>query len=905
MQTKSPVRQSDAAPTAAAESLETDNAVAGGVGAFAIPQGQTLTHNDAHARTHAQAPHSTNDTQMRAQETRTHARNATLNSAQTDAHAQTVDAKPEEDDAETAGGAKTKAMVRRKLWAKRNAAKKAKAAALPKTPKRTPPKPAKSATPKGSGKRETSPTKTRHVSPKPAGKSAAKRAIIFDPFEFTDSDAETRFELARRHGETGSATGSGADGGKLPEVPDEEEDLPLAHLVQQRLPSAAMLTSGTAASQATPKTPRKTPAKKSGSAKAKLNVAGTPSPASSQRLEGAVSKATGSAGTRVKIPQTPKSKGVRRSPKSPTVAQGNNIEHCAAEPAQEDDQEPRAKSRNPQGKTVKRRLLPPASLPEVLQPEVKTPEVRKKPGRKRVRKDAGADMSRDGLAVHTPQDGVTQPVVMETADTPQQTVKGKQRKMTRKTMAVQEQKNIGLTEIRQLKTVGKDVMKRAKKSRGKNLETAAKALKRKALRGGKEREPVKRRRVKREPEQRAPVDPPPRKPILSSKDMLDILEGVKNETKMHRKKRGKRGRRLVSTQSSEGGATAATTQPAPPAEEHKHGASPENSPMPKSPAGKKVTKTKKLGLTPAKRRKMEKKSRDEKVVPPPSSSIDDVIEWVARGNANDVKVSTATAASSAEKLTLKRIAGRKPKGGATTKSKMAVAKPKTPPLKVKIKLKGKGRLQGHLSVAKQPEISERKLSLRKPAPVKHSAPLRKGTRQRKTAQTGNQPAPEVAVVKETEKPEVAVKKPRGRPPAGKLKASVNKPGVKAVEAPEEAAAPESVDVRRNPKIKTTDEVKKHMKKAARTKTSPVAAAMLNREDDKFKLSLSPNKDERLTKLIASVAKALHMEVSHFRVLLPVFVQTPVISGCNFRFAGTQSVCWNRRTSAFRTRQFFL
>ena len=86
--------------------------------------------------------------------------------------------------------------------------------------------------------------------------------------------------------------------------------------------------------------------------------------------------------------------------------------------------------------------------------------------------------------------------------------------------------------------------------------------------------------------------------------------------------------------------------------------------------------------------------------------------------------------------------------------------------------------------------------------------------------------------------------------------NIEDPELKSLEQNDETNV--QIEVKRNPKIKTTDEMKRQLKI-----NKPRFPPVLNDDfkDAKLKLSVSPKKDDRLAKLIASVAKSLHMEVS--------------------------------------------
>ena len=302
---------------------------------------------------------------------------------------------------------------------------------------------------------------------------------------------------------------------------------------------------------------------------------------------------------------------------------------------------------------------------------------------------------------------------------------------------------------------------------------------------GQENSSIKRRKTRlsrklaKEAKKKTKLDGPPKKTILSSKDMLDILEDVKNESKMKKKKKSKKLKPQVQN-----------------TEKDNKTESQRGKRKSFSNADKSKVPNKKRKLTKAIEESQENKRKD---------TIAEVIDQVAKNIVGKVNVMPR--------------------------------KEKNSTLKLKIKLKPK------VSAA----VPNRRTTLKRKV-VKRKVGKRK-TVAGQSIQTRN----------------LNVK--RGRPAANKSNTAdgffdenptEHETGHNLKGEPDEM--PKQIEVKRNPKIKTTDEVKKHMRKE-KPKSPPVYDDDF--KDSKLKLSVTPKKDDRLAKLIASVAKSLHMEVSNY------------------------------------------
>ena len=300
---------------------------------------------------------------------------------------------------------------------------------------------------------------------------------------------------------------------------------------------------------------------------------------------------------------------------------------------------------------------------------------------------------------------------------------------------------------------------------------------------GQEHSPIKRRKTRlsrklaKEAKKKTKLDGPPKKTILSSKDMLDILEDVKNESKMKKKKKSKKLKPQVQSIEKEDKS------------ESQRGKRKtfSNADNPKVP-------NKKRKFTKAVQESPENKGKD---------TVAEVIDQVAKNIVGKVNVVARKEKNSTIKLKIKL----KPKVSTVTPNRRATLK------RVVKKRVGKRK-----AVAKQP-IQARKLNVKRGRPA-----LPKSN-------TANAFVDENGTEQESGHTNLK-------------------------DEPDESS--KQIEVKRNPKIKTTDEVKKHMRKE-----KPKSPQVYDDDfkDSKLKLSVSPKKDDRLAKLIASVAKSLHMEVN--------------------------------------------
>ena len=342
---------------------------------------------------------------------------------------------------------------------------------------------------------------------------------------------------------------------------------------------------------------------------------------------------------------------------------------------------------------------------------------------------------------------------------------------------------IGIPEqnkMHKLKTKQRDSKEKEQKL-GNKLVKAKRKAKEESV--GQEHSPIKRRKTRlsrklaKEAKKKTKLDGPPKKTILSSKDMLDILEYVKNESKMKKKKKSKKLKPQVQNTEKENKS------------ESQRGKRKtfSNADNPKVP-------NKKRKFTKAVQESQENKGKD---------TVAEVIDQVAKNIVGKVNVVARKEKNSTIKLKIKL----KPNVSAVTPNRRATLK------RVVKKKVGKRK-----AVEKQP-IQARKLSVKRGRPA-----LPKSN-------TAN-----------TFVDENGTKQESGH---NNLK-----------DEPDES--PKQIEVKRNPKIKTTDEVKKHMRKE-----KPKSPQVYDDDfkDSKLKLSVSPKKDDRLAKLIASVAKSLHMEVN--------------------------------------------
>ena len=300
---------------------------------------------------------------------------------------------------------------------------------------------------------------------------------------------------------------------------------------------------------------------------------------------------------------------------------------------------------------------------------------------------------------------------------------------------------------------------------------------------GQKNSPIKRRKTRlsrklaKEAKKKTKLGGPPKKTVLSSKDMLDILEDVKNESKMKKKKKSKKLKPQVQN-----------------TEQDNKAESQRGKRKTFSNADKSKVPNKKRKLTKAIEESQEIKTKD---------TIAEVIDQVAKNIVGKVNV----AARKENNSTLKLKIQLKPKVSAVVPNRRTTLKRKVVKRKV-----GKRK-----AVAGQ-SIQTRKLNVRRGRPAANKS------------NTADALVDENGTVHET---------------GHNLKDEADE-------------RPKQIEVKRNPKIKTTDEVKKHMRKE-KPKSQPVYDDDF--KDSKLKLSVSPKKDDRLAKLIASVAKSLHMEVN--------------------------------------------
>ena len=293
--------------------------------------------------------------------------------------------------------------------------------------------------------------------------------------------------------------------------------------------------------------------------------------------------------------------------------------------------------------------------------------------------------------------------------------------------------------------------------------------------GAEENSPIKRRKTrlsrkiaKEAKKNKSKPDGPLRKTVLSSKDMLDILEDVKNESKMKKKKRNRKIKPRAESNENE-------------------------NQLEDDSIGRKPSSTANRPTVATKQRKLTKTFKEEK------DTIAEVIDQVAKVGASNT--------------------------------------PKQKSIKLKIRL--------------NPKITAIS-SGRKPA-VKRN--LKNAGRKRKLYSGKNKQSKKI---NSKQGKKTMVTRTKANVPLHENGSSDEKGSTEAIEA-DDLKNVEPTPAKRNPKIKTTDEVKKHMREEKPNKSQP------NYDEDfkdaKLKLSVSPNKDNRLAKLIASVAKSLHMEVS--------------------------------------------
>ena len=299
---------------------------------------------------------------------------------------------------------------------------------------------------------------------------------------------------------------------------------------------------------------------------------------------------------------------------------------------------------------------------------------------------------------------------------------------------------------------------------------------------GQEHSSIKRRKTRlsrklaKEAKKKTKLDGPPKKTVLSSKDMLDILEDVKNESKMKKKKKSKKLKPQVQNTETENNSESQKGK-------RKTFSSADESKVP----------NKKRKFTKTIQESQENKEKD---------TVGEVIDQVAKNIMGKVNVEARKEKNSTIKLKIKL----KPKVSAVTPNRRAALK------RVDMKRVGKRK-----AVAKQPTRA-RKLNVKRGRPAVPKS------------NTANAFVDENGAEQES--------------------------GHNLKDEPDES--PKQIEVKRNPKIKTTDEVKKHMRKE-----KPKSPQVYDDDfkDSKLKLSVSPKKDDRLAKLIASVAKSLHMEVN--------------------------------------------
>ena len=254
---------------------------------------------------------------------------------------------------------------------------------------------------------------------------------------------------------------------------------------------------------------------------------------------------------------------------------------------------------------------------------------------------------------------------------------------------------------------------------------------------GQKNSPIKRRKTRlsrklaKEAKKKTKLDGPPKKTILSSKDMLDILEDVKNESKMKKKKKSKKLKPQVQT-----------------TEKDNKAESQRGKRKTFSNADKSKVPNKKRKLTKAIEESQEIKTKD---------TIAEVIDQVAKN-----VVGKGTVAARKEKnSTLKLKIKLKPKVSAVVPNRRTT-------LKRKVVKRNVGKRK---AVARQ-SIQTRKLNVRRGRPA----------------------------VNKSNKADALVDE----------NCTEHETGHNLKGEPDER--PKQVEVKRNPKIKTTDEVKKHMRK---------------------------------------------------------------------------------------------
>ena len=333
--------------------------------------------------------------------------------------------------------------------------------------------------------------------------------------------------------------------------------------------------------------------------------------------------------------------------------------------------------------------------------------------------------------------------------------------------------------MQNLKIKRRDPKEKQQKSGNKLVKAKRKAKEGSA---GQEHSPIKRRKTRlsrklaKEAKKKTKLDGPPKKTILSSKDMLDILEDVKNESKMKKKKKSKKLKPQVQNTETENKSESQWSK-------RKTFSSADKSKVP----------NKKRKFTKTIQESQESNGKD---------TVAEVIDQVAKNIVGKVNVEARKEKNSTIKLKIKL----KPKVSAVT-----------PNRRVALKRVVKKRVGKRKAAAKQP-IRARKLNVKRGRPA--------------------------------------------MPKSNTANAFVGKNGTEQERGhnlkDEPYDSPKQIEVKRNPKIKTTDEVKKHMRKE-----KPKSPQVYDDDfkDSKLKLSVSPKKDDRLAKLIASVAKSLHMEVN--------------------------------------------
>ncbi len=653
-------------------------------------------------------------------------------------------------------GVKTKALMKRKLHAK-TAAKRRDAKA----------KLMKSGAKENLGQRQ----EFSHVAQQMRTTQEKRTPIakpVFDPFEFTDSDMESKLELEKvKHSK------NEIENIKHQEL--AEDDIPLARLLNHEMETAKSKFGDI--KYEIQKGKKKTDCvKKSGSAE--------------EKPESAIIKTKTESSHKVRHRKTKKENTEVDRILNGCV--GNQYENSLTSKKQ---------TKAPRKMTANKSLKNESQLDNLeknnqtseftqgknrslsLSKTVKRKYVRKAPNKGRVKNFFGEDAVR--ISVPAEDTAAVSNTEIANAGDVEQSSKSKQKNRKRVQNGSLEdgspkQKKQKVTEFGKATTP----------ESGTKLELESSAKKRQKKNDGNSslRKKRKQKNLQRKINKTKEKEKLPKKPVLSSKDMLDILEDVKNESKLKKRKKGRRP--------SVGAKTGA-----------------KNTVKEKS-AGKADRNLDKFNEN----KQLPHKKKKECLEPQRevfTSSIDAVIERVARG-LPDI---------------LKKVKPP-PNGGRTT-----VEAAKTPPKK-QLKLHVQGRRK---SLADKKKAAARRMSLRKPV-AKRKITI-KLTRNSK----GTPKAKGKRVTRASNK---AVKE---SPIARKQKLAVHV----AVDNQEQDYFT-CTQVRRNPKIKTTDEVKKHLKEATPKKN--VTNNDKDLKDAKLKLSLSPKSDDRLAKLIASVAKSLHVEV---------------------------------------------